>query len=60
MGGMNVGPHCVTLDEDQYRALAALAEQEGQSVDALVRQAIYQLLAKRQPTGPLSPRPQAS
>jgi hypothetical protein len=44
----------VNLEEEQYRALAALAEQEGQSVDALVKQAVYQLLARRQPTGPLS------
>lgn len=44
----------VNLEEELYRALAALAEQEGQSVDALVRQAVYQLLAGRQSTGPLS------
>ena len=49
-----MAPQPVTLEEDQYRALLALAEQEGQTVEALVRQAVYQLLAKRQPTGPLA------
>lgn len=52
-----MAPHPVNLDEDQFRALVALAELEGQSVEALVRQAVYQLLAKRQPTGPLTVRP---
>ena len=52
-----MAPHPVNLEDDQFHALMTLAEQEGQSVEALVRQAVYQLLAKRQPTGPLPAQP---